>query len=77
MNNLQFICRPHPYYGDVISEQACNYCFIRKIQTAEYNTMATITDAIRQTSRESLKDRRCLQRMCYSYKVTNPKPLSC
>ena len=74
--------RPYLDYVDIIYDQPNNSLLSDKIETIQYNVALVITGAIRGTSKgklykelglESSKDRRCLRRMSYLYKIISTK----
>ena len=44
--------RPHVDYGNVVSDQACNNSFHKRLELIEYNAILARTAAIRGTSKE-------------------------
>ena len=76
--------RPHLDYGDVIYNQSINSSLSDDIESVQYNAVLEITGAIKGTSKEklyqefgleSLRNRKCLRRMSYLYKIISTKLL--
>ena len=65
-------------YGDIISDQAYNTSFQRKLESIQYNAALAITGVIRRNAKEKLYQKlgfECLQqrlwyrKRCYFYKI--------
>ena len=60
----KFFLRPHPYYGDIIFDQAYNKSFHDNLEPIQCNVLLARTGAIRDTSSENLYQKlglACLQ----------------
>ena len=76
--------RPHLDYGNIIYDRAYNSSFYQNIESIQYNSALTITDAVRGISKEklylqlgfeSLQQRRWYRKLCcFSKIIKNNSP---
>ena len=62
----KFFLRPHPYYGDIIFDQAYNKSFHDNLEPIPYNVLLAITGAISDTSSENLYQKLGLERFQFA-----------